>query len=138
FGNGEMVDTVDNVLDIAFARRGQHHTRNAFGLQVLSESFAITPASGVINNEGIGDSIRGVVDLAWIIRVDDLNLHAVSGNGVVLLINGDGAIEGAVNGVAPQQASPLDEVVVAAFTHDNCAESEPFPVAVMGNHNAGK
>ena len=42
---------------------------------------------------------------------------------LVVFVDGDGAVEGAVDGVAAQQGGALDQVVVAVFAHDDGAQA---------------
>ena len=66
----------------------------------------------------------GVIHLGWRFGVDHLNQVAVGREGVVLFVDGDGAIELAVYRVAAQQTGALDQVIGRAFTHNNGAQTQ--------------
>src|SRR5699024_7317530 len=59
-------------------------------------------------------------------------------DGVVALVDGDGPVEGAVDGDAPQQTGPLDEVVVGAPAHDDRAQPQSVPGAGGLHADAGE
>jgi hypothetical protein len=50
--DGAVVDAVDDVLDVALARRGQDHLGDA-GPQVLREPLAVAPDAGVVDQDRV-------------------------------------------------------------------------------------
>src|SRR5699024_6625242 len=70
-------DAVDNVFHVPFTRGGQNNLGSALGLQVLTQTFFIAPYTGVIDNDGVVDTIFSVVDFGWVRGVDDLDLGAI-------------------------------------------------------------
>ena len=54
------------------------------------------------------------------------------------LVDGDGAVEGAVHRVAAQQAGALDQVVVAALAHHDGAQPQLFAAAGVLDQDAGQ
>ena len=110
--DGAVVDAVHDVLQLALARSGQQYPCNALALQVLGQALGVAPAARVVHDERVVDAVRGVVDRGGVVRVDDLDLDAVGGDGVGFLVDPDGAFEGTVDRVAAQQAGALGKVVV--------------------------
>ena len=106
-GDVAVVDAVHDVLQVALARCGQQDAGHALAQQVLGQALGVAPAAGVVHHEGVLDAVGGVVDRGGVVRVDDLDLDAVGRDGVGVGVHLDGAFEGAVDGVAAQQAGAL-------------------------------
>ena len=136
--DGAVVDAVHDVLQLALARGGQEDAGHALALQVLGQAFGVAPAAGVVHHQGVVDAVGGVVDRGGVVRVDDLDLHAVGGDGVGFLVHADGAFEGAVDGVAAQQAGALGEVVVRAAAHHDGAQAQAVAAACLFDEEAGQ
>ncbi len=113
-----------DVLQLALARRSEHHTSDARTLEVLPQTFGVTPLAGVVHQQGVLDAVLGVVHRGRIVGVDHLDQVAIGGDGVVRLIDGDGAIEGTMHRVATQQAGALDQIVVGTLAHDDGAQAQ--------------
>ena len=105
--DGAVVDAVHDVLQLALARSGEEDAGHALALQVLGQALGVAPAAGVVHHQRVLDAVGGVVDGGGVVRVDDLDLHAVGGDGVGFLVHPDGALERAVDRVAAQQAGAL-------------------------------
>src|SRR5690606_2866466 len=88
------------------------------------QAFGITPLAGVVHQQGVLDAVLGVVDGRRVVGVDDLDQVAVGGQGVAGFVDGDGAVERAMHGVATQQAGALDQVVLGALAHDDGAQAQ--------------
>ena len=125
-----VVDAADDVGQAALARGGEQDPRDAGALEVLGEALLVAPPTGVVDDDRVVDAVLRVVDARRAVRVDDLDQGAVGEDGVGLLVDGDRAGEGAVDRVATQQARALDEVVLRALAHDDCAQ--PQAVAATG------
>ena len=85
--------------------------------EVLGQALAVAPLAGVVDHDGVLDAVLGVVDLRGGVGVDDVDHVAVGDDGVLFLVDRDGAVEGAVDRVAAQQAGALDEVVGRPAAH---------------------
>ena len=101
-GDVGVIDAIDHVFEVAFARCGEHDAGAPRGLEMLLQPGFVPPPTGVVDHDGVGDAVAGVVDAGRIVGVNDLDFGAIGPNDVVLLIDGDGAVEGAVHGVAAQ------------------------------------
>ena len=119
-----MVDAMHDVLQCALARRSQHHAVDTRAGQVLTQTLGITPDTGVVDQQSIVDAVLGVIDFLRVLGVDHLNQVAVGGQGVVFLIDGDGAIERTMHRVATQQAGTLDQVIAGALAHDDGTQTQ--------------
>src|SRR5699024_7443065 len=106
-GDVLVVDAVHDVRHVALARRGQQDLGHALRLQVLAQALTVAPAAGVVDDDRVVDVVRGVVDGRRVGGVNHLDGRAIGPDDVVLLIDGDGAVESAVDGVAAQQRGAL-------------------------------
>src|SRR5699024_5518583 len=106
------VDTEDNILQVALTRSGQHDLGSALGLEVLAQTFFIAPYTSVVHNNGVIDAVFGVVEGGWVRCVDDLDLGAISRDGIGFFINFNGAVKRTMHRVAAQQGGTLDDVVI--------------------------
>ena len=131
-----VVDAVHDVRDVALARRGQHDLVDA-GAQVLRQALAVAPLAGVVDEDGVLDAVRRVVDLGRVVGVDDLDLVAVGDDRAVRLVDGDRALELAVDRVAAQQRGALDEVLLAALADDDGAQPQAVAGAGLLDEQAG-
>jgi hypothetical protein len=132
-----VVHAVDDVGDVALARRGEQDLRDARRLEVELEAFAVSPLPGVVDENGVLDPERGVVDLVGSIGVEDPDHVAVGDDGVLVFVALDAAAEGAVDRVAPQQAGALGQIVLAALAHDDGLEAEAVAAAGLARQDAG-
>ena len=123
-GDFAVVDAMNDVLQLAFTRRGQYHAVNPRALQVLAQAFSVTPHPGVVHQQCVLNAVLGVIHLSRVLRVDHLNQVAVGGDGVVFFINHNGAVERTVHRVTTQQACAFDQVVVGAFTHHDGTQTQ--------------
>ena len=105
---------------------------------MLGEAFAVAPAAGVVDDDGVIDAVFGVVDGCGVAGVDDLDGGSVGPDDVVVFVDFDGAVEGAVDGVATQQACAFLQVVVAVFAYDDGAEVDAASVGLLGEQDAGE
>ena len=88
-----VVDSINNVWQLALTRCRELNLGGALALQVLRQSLLITPTTGVIDDQGAVDAIGGVVDGGWTVGVDHTNWYSVSDYRVIVLVNRDGALE---------------------------------------------
>ena len=102
-GDIGVIDAIDHVFEVTLAGRGEHDAGATRGLEMLLQPGLVPPPTGVVDHDGVGDAIVGVVDAGRVVGVNDLDFGAVGPNDVVFLIDGDGAVEGAVHGVPAQQ-----------------------------------
>lgn len=58
-----VVDPKDDIWNIPFARRGQKNFGGSFRFQVSSESFAVAPLTGIVDDDRVIDAVGGVIDL---------------------------------------------------------------------------
>ena len=98
-----VIDTIDHVFEVTLTRCGEYNTRATRGLEMLLQPGLVPPPTSVVDHDGVGDAIAGVVDAGRVVGINDLDFGAVGPNDVVFLIDGDGAVEGAVHGVPAQQ-----------------------------------
>ncbi len=119
-----MVDAMHDVLQLALAWCGQYNASDTRALEMLTQTFGVAPLAGVVHQQCILDAVLGVVDRGRIVGVDHLDQIAVGSDGVVLFIDGDGAIERTMHRVATQQAGALDQIVVGALAHDDGAQAQ--------------
>ncbi|MCY1219260.1 hypothetical protein D9M72_312280 [compost metagenome] len=59
--DGAVIDAVDDVLQLALARRREQDAGNALAQEVLGQAFGVAPASRVIHDEGVLDAVGRVV-----------------------------------------------------------------------------
>src|SRR5699024_8498076 len=133
-----VVDAEDEVLDVALARCGEQCAGNALGLQVLAQPLAVTPHAGVVDDDGVIDAVLGVVDLGRLVGIDDLDRGAVGPDDVVLLVDPDGAVEAAVDGVAAQQGGTLLQVVLGVLADDDGAQARAGLLGALGEQDASQ
>jgi hypothetical protein len=81
------------------------------------------------------DAVLRVVDRCRVVGVDDFDTDAVSNQDVVVVVCGHGTGEGAVYGVAGEEARAFVQVVRGSTTHDDRSEAEPEPVACMADQD---
>src|SRR3989344_1905075 len=122
-GDFRVVDAVNDVLQLAFARRGQDNAGNARAGQVLAQAFGVAPYAGVIHQQGVLDAVLGVIHLGRVLRVDHLDQVTVGGDGVVFFVDDDGAVERTVYRVATQEARALGQVVLGALAYHDGAQA---------------
>ena len=127
-----------DVLQIALAGRGEQHPGDPGAGEVLGEPLGVAPAAGVVDHDRVVDAVPGVVDAGRVGGVDDLDQRAVGQDRVVLLVDGDGALERPVHGVPSQQAGPLDDVVGGPAAHDDGAQSQALAAAGVLDQDAGE
>ncbi len=72
-----VVNTINDILDIAFTWRSQDNLGSSLTRNVLAKTTFITPYTGVINHDGVVDTVFGVVHFAWGVRVNHLNFVTV-------------------------------------------------------------
>uniref|UniRef100_A0A0N4ZIW0 NAD-specific glutamate dehydrogenase n=1 Tax=Parastrongyloides trichosuri TaxID=131310 RepID=A0A0N4ZIW0_PARTI len=137
-GDLRAVHAVHDVLHGALAGSGEQHARDAGRLQVLAQALGIAPAARVVDEDRVLDAVLRVVDARGIVRVDDLDAHAVGGDGVVFFVDGDGAIERTVHRVATQQAGTLDQVVLGALAHNDGTQAQAVAAARVIDDDAGE
>ncbi|MNS73778.1 hypothetical protein D3C72_1072290 [compost metagenome] len=123
-GDFVVVDAVNDVLQLAFARRGENNAGDTRALQVLAQTIGVTPYTGVVHQQRIFDAVLGVIHLGRVLRVDHLDQVTVGGDGVVFFVDGNGAVERTMDRIATQQAGALGQVVVGAFAHDDGAQTQ--------------
>ena len=133
-----VVDAVDDVLQVALARSGEQDAGDALGLEVLLEPLAVAPHTRVIDEDGVVDAVLGVVDGCWVVGVDHLDLRAVGPDDLVLLVDGDRAVERTVDGVAAQEGGALDDVAVALLTDHDAAQTHAVVSGLASDEDAGE
>src|SRR5699024_1795491 len=133
-----VVDAEDEVLDVALARCGEQRACNTLGLQVLAQALTVAPHTGVVDDDGVVDAVLGVVDLGRLVGVDDLDRGAVGPDDVVLLVDPNGAVEAAMDGVAAQQGGTLLQVVLGVLTDDDGTQARAGLLGALGEQNAGQ
>ena len=133
-----VVDAGHDVLDVALAGRGEDRLADARALQVLAETLAVAPFTGVVHQQRVLDAVLGVVDGRRIIRVNDLDVVAVGDDRVVFLVHGDGAGERAVHGIAAQQAGALLQVALAGLADHHGLQAQAVAGAGLLDQQAGQ
>ena len=103
---------------------------------MLRQALLVAPAARVVDDDRVADAVRRVVDRRGVVGVDDPDERAVREDRARLLVDRDRALEGPVHRIAPQQARALDEVVLAAATHDDRAQVQPGTVARVRDQDA--
>ena len=134
-----VVDAVDDVGHVTLARSGQNDLGNT-GAKVLREALTVAPLAGVVDEDGVLDAVRRVVDLGRVAGVDHLDLVAVGDDRAVRLVNGDRALELAVDGVTAQQRRALDQVLdgpAAAPADDDGAQAQAVAGAGLLDEQTG-
>ncbi len=61
-GNIAIVNTVNNVLNVALARCSQDYLRSTVAFQMLTKASLVAPNTGVIDDDGIIDTVIGVIN----------------------------------------------------------------------------
>ena len=102
-GDIGVIDAIDHVFEVTLAGCCEHDAGATSGTKMLLQSGLVPPPTGVVDHDGVSDAVAGVVDAGRVVGINDLDFGAVGPNDVVFLIDGDGAVEGAVHGVAAQQ-----------------------------------
>jgi len=82
------------------------------------------------------DAVLGVVHRSRIVGVDHLDQVAVGGDGVVLGIDMDGAVERAMYRITAQQAGTLDQVVLGALAHDDGPQAQAIAATGLLDQDA--
>ncbi len=118
-----LVDAVHDVGDVALARGGQDDLRDA-GAEMPGQALAVAPAARVVDEDGVLDAVRRVVHGRRVVGVDHLDLVAVGDDPAVRLVDGDRALELAVDGVAAQQGGALHDVLPGALAYDDGAQAQ--------------
>ena len=72
-------------------------------MQVLAEPALVLPHTGVVDQDGVTDPQRAVVDRTGIGRVDERNAVAICNQCQAIFIDLDGCVESAVNTVGAEQ-----------------------------------
>ena len=117
-----IVHTEHDVLHVALTGSRQQNTGNTRTVQVLLQARDITPAAGVVHQQGILNAVLGVINSGRVGGVNEANRNAVSDDGAVLFIHLNDTLEGAVNRVALQQGRTLDQVLIAVLTHHHSTQ----------------
>ncbi len=124
-----VVDAVHDVENVTLARRGQDDLGDPRA-QVVREALAVAPLAGVVDQDGVVDAVRRVVDGRRVVGVDHLDLVAIGDDPVVRLVDRDRALELTVDGIASQQRGTLDDVLARTLADDDGAQ--PQTVAGSG------
>jgi hypothetical protein len=133
-----VVDAVHDVLQRALARRGQENPGNAGAREVLRQAFFVAPFARVVDNDGVVDAVPRVIDTGRVSGVDHLDERAIGEDGVILLIDGDRALERAVHRVAAQQTGTFHQVVGGTTAHDDRTQAQALAAAAMFDQDAGQ
>ncbi len=133
-----MVDAMNDVLQLALARRSQHNTGNTRALEVLAETLGVAPFTGVVDQQSVFDTVLGVIHRSRIVRIDHLNQVAIGSDGVVFGVDVDGAFERTMDRIAAQQAGALDQIVISPLAHDNGTQTQAIAAARLFNQDAGE
>ncbi len=88
------------------------------------EPFTVAPLAGIVNQDGVVDTVGGVVDLVRRAGINNADQVAVGDDAVFLFIDRDRAAEVAVHRVATQQAGTLGQVVITTLAHDDGPQPE--------------
>src|SRR5690554_606931 len=138
-GDPVIVDSINNVLDIAFARRCQDHPADTFGLQVQAQASFVTPDTGVIHHNGVVDSVLCVIHLVRTVRINHLNEVTIGNQCAVFLIDRDTAIKRTVYGVTTQKARPLFQIIFrAALANNDSAQAQIITATGLFHQNTGQ
>jgi hypothetical protein len=103
------------------------------------QSGLVAPGAGVVDHDGVVDTVLGVVDLGGRVGLDDVDLVAVANQLALVVQHPDGAAERPVHRVAPQQARTLVEIVraIALADHDG-AQPQHIAAAGLLDQDAGQ
>src|SRR5690554_6356069 len=125
-GNVIVINAEDDILDIALAGSCEQRLGDTFTGQVLAQPRLITPDTGVIHHHGIVDTVGGIVDIRWLVGIDDLDDVAVGSDGTRFRVDTDCTVERTMYGVATQQAGPLLQILgnITTATHHNGTQSQ--------------
>src|SRR5690606_27768562 len=66
-GDFTVVDAVNDVLQLALARRGQNNAVDARAGQVLTQAIGVTPYTGVVHQQRVFDAVLGVIHLGRVL-----------------------------------------------------------------------
>ena len=81
------------------------------------EALFILEYACVIDNQGVVNTVLGVVNIFWLIGIDNLDEIPVGNNRAVFFIDRDMPIEWSMYRIATQQTGPFAQVTVASTTH---------------------
>ncbi len=137
-GDRLVVDAVHDVLERALSRCGEQHARDARRAQVLGEAFLVAPASGVVDDDRVVDSVGRCSRWMPVVGVDHLDAGAVRDDLLGLLVDGDGAGEAAVHRIAQQQRGALGEVVLRPAADRRWRAAAVRCRAGVGDEDAGE
>ena len=98
-----VIDAVDNVRDRALGRRGQKNLFHTGGGQMLTQPGFVFPDPGIVNQDGVFDPERTVVDFSGVWGIDELDAVAIGDQAQLVFIHLDRGVESPVNAVCPQQ-----------------------------------
>src|SRR5690606_22837067 len=133
--NIAVIDTVNDVFQIALARCGQQHPCRAIAVQVLRQAGFVTPHTGVVDDQGVFDAVLGIINFRRIVGVNNLDVVAVGDQCFVFGIDGQGAAEWTVNRITTQQGSALHQIFAFTTTYHDGTQTQALTAAGFFNQD---
>ena len=91
-----MIDTVDNIWNIVTGGGSQQYFGGTWA-QMTTETLAILPHAGIIDNQRIANAVFGVINFRWRVGVDHLDRVAVDHQCIFALQHSNSAFKGTVH-----------------------------------------
>ena len=133
-----VIDSRNDILDVALAGRRQNHLRHALGFQVTRQTRFVPPDPGVIHHNAVLDAILRIVDILRGIGINHFDLVAIGNEGLALLINPDGALKDPMHRISSEKTGALEKVILGLSTaHNHSAEAQAVAAICFRNENSG-
>src|SRR5690606_36928697 len=81
-----VVHPVHDILEVTLARCSQNHPLDTRAVEVLAETFTVTPLAGVVDQYRILDAVLGVIHARGFAGVDHTDIVAVGDDGAFFLV----------------------------------------------------
>ena len=91
---------------------------------MLPKSFCVAPYAGIVDNNSVINTKRGVVDCARVVSMDELNNITVRNHAIILFVRPYGALKRTMDGVATQKFGSFFEVFFRVLAYDNGPEPQ--------------
>ena len=133
-----LVDTINDIRDVALAGSGEQHLADTLGLEVTRQRLTIAEGARIVDEQGIVDAIFGVVEVLWVLGFEEEDLLSVDHHGVFALDGGAHTVEVTVHRVGTEQVDTLGDVLRRVLTGDDGAHTQSVATASHLRHFAAE
>ena len=106
-----LVDTVNDIRDVALAGSGEQHLGHTLGLEVTSQRLSVAESTRVVDEQYIVDAILRVVEVLGVLGFEEEDLLSVDHHGVFAFNRRADTVEIAVYRVGAEQVDTLQDVL---------------------------